>query len=74
MNSTQQKKRHHFVPKAYLKAFTNQRGQVFVYRKDNPGRALPAKPDATQFERYYYTQPLPEGGQDNNTLEDIFGE
>ncbi|EOV0931922.1 DUF4238 domain-containing protein [Pseudomonas aeruginosa] len=74
MNSTQQKKRHHFVPKAYLKAFTNQRGQVFVYRKDNPGRALPAKPDATQFERYYYSQPLPEGGQDNNTLEDIFGE
>ncbi|MBF8747638.1 DUF4238 domain-containing protein [Pseudomonas monteilii] len=74
MNSTQQKKRHHFVPKAYLKAFTNQRGQVFVYRKDNPGRALPAKPDTTQFERYYYSQPLPAGGQDNNTLEDIFSE
>ncbi len=73
-NSIQQKKRHHFVPKAYLKAFANKDGQVLVYRKDNPGRALPAKPDTTQFERYYYSQPLPEGGQDNNTLEDIFCE
>ena len=74
MNSTQQKKRHHFVPKAYLKAFANQGGQVLVYRKDNPGRALPARPDTTQFERYYYSQPLPEGGHDNNALEDIFCE
>lgn len=23
-------------------------------------------------ERYYYSQPLPEGGHDNNTLEDFF--
>jgi hypothetical protein len=74
VNCIQQKKRHHFVPKAYLKAFANKDGQVLVYRKDSPGRALPAKPDTTQFERYYYSQPLPEGGQDNNTLEDIFSE
>ena len=74
MNSIQQKKRHHFVPKAYLKAFANEDGQVLVYRKDNPERALLAKPDTTQFERYYYSQPMPEGGQDNNTLEDIFCE
>ena len=29
-------------------------------------------PDATQFRRYYYSQPTPDGGQDNNTLEAFF--
>ena len=28
---------------------------------------------AIAFERYYYSQPLPEGGRDNNTFEDFFG-
>lgn len=67
-----QKKRHHFVPKAYLNAFCNQDGQVFVYRKDDAPRALTLAPDATQFRGYYYSQPTPEGGRDNNTLEDLF--
>jgi hypothetical protein len=39
----------------------------------NPQTALPVRPDAIAFEKYYYSQPLPEGGQDNNTLEDYFG-
>jgi hypothetical protein len=67
-----QKKRHHFVPKAYLKAFCNPRGRVLVYRKDEPQKALPLDPDATQFRNYYYSQPTPNGGQDNNGLEDLF--
>lgn len=68
----QQKKRHHFVPKAYLKAFCNSKGRLFVYRKDNPQEPLRVAPEATQFRRYYYSQPTPDGGQDNNTLEDFF--
>jgi len=68
----QQKRRHHYVPKAYLNAFRDQRGCVLVDRKDKPGKPLHVTPDATQFRRYYYSQPLPEGGTDNNVLEDLF--
>jgi hypothetical protein len=68
----QQAKRHHFVPKAYLNAFCDQRGRLLVYRKDGPPGPLHVAPNATQFRRYYYSQPTPEGGQDNNTLEALF--
>lgn len=66
------KKRHHFVPKAYLRAFANDKGRVLVYRKDEPQKVLAVAPDATAFERYYYSQPTPEGGLDHNRLEDEF--
>jgi hypothetical protein len=48
------------------------RGRLLVYRKDGPPEPIPVVPDATQFRRYYYSQPTPEGGQDNNTLEACF--
>ena len=67
-----QKRRHHFVPKAYLTAFCNEAGRVFVYRKDGDGKPLPMVPDATQHQRDYYSQPKPEGDVDYNTLEDFF--
>lgn len=68
----QQKKRHHYVPKAYLNAFCDDTGRLLVYRKDNPKAPLHVKPDATQFRRYYYSQPTPNRSVDNNTLEDLF--
>lgn len=68
----QQTKRHHFVPKAYLNSFCDEKGKLLVYRKDGPLEPLRAAPDATQFRRYYYSQPSPEGGRDNNTLEAFF--
>lgn len=43
-----------------------------VYRKDDPAKVLYQSPSNTAFQRYYYSQPLPEGGQDNNSLEDLF--
>ena len=67
-----QKKRHHFIPKAYMNSFCNEAGRVLVYRKDGNGKPLPVIPDATQFQGYYYSQPKPEGGMDNNKLEDFF--
>lgn len=67
-----EKKRHHYIPKAYLKAFHDSVDRVLVYRKDNPAEPLHVSPDATQFRRYYYSQTLPSGGTDNNTLEDFF--
>ena len=68
----QQSKRHHFVPKAYLRTFCNDKGRLLVYRKDGPLEPLHVVPDATQFRRYYYSQPTGAGGQDNNSLEALF--
>lgn len=68
----QQTKRHHFVPKAYLNSFCNEKGKLLVYRKEGPPEPLRVAPDATQFQRYYYSQPTPKGDRDNNTLEAFF--
>jgi Protein of unknown function (DUF4238) len=69
-----QKKRHHYIPVAYLNAFTDEGGRLVAYRKDEPQKPLTVRPSEIAFERYYYSQPLPEGGQDNNTIEDGFSE
>jgi hypothetical protein len=66
------KKRHHYVPKAYLRSFCDDTGKVLVYRKDDPSKAIPLSPDNTAFHKYYYSQPTPEGGKDHNALEDFF--
>ncbi len=66
------KKRHHYVPKAYLRFFCDDTGKVLVYRKDDPAKAIPLSPDNTAFHKYYYSQPTPDGGKDHNALEDCF--
>ena len=66
------KKRHHYIPKAYLKSFCDDEGKVLVYRKDNPHKAIPLSPDNTAFHKYYYSQPRPDGEKDHNALEDCF--
>lgn len=68
------KKRHHFVPKAYLKAFCDGDGKVFVYRKDNPNKIIHQNPNNTGFHKYYYSLPAPEGERNNDTLENLFSE
>jgi Protein of unknown function (DUF4238) len=68
------KQRHHYVPIAYLKAFTAPNGRVWAYRKDEPDSPLHLRPAAIAFERYYYSQPLEDGGRDHNTLEDFFSQ
>ena len=68
-----QKKRHHYIPIAYLDRFTDFSDRVFAYRKDDARTPLHVRPNEIAFERYYYSQPLPDGGRDNNRLEDFFG-
>ena len=43
-----------------------------MYSKDKPARPWWTAPDAVAFENYYYSQPTPNGRQDNNRLEDFF--
>ena len=67
-----EKKAHHFVAQTYLDGFCNEAGKVRAYLKDNPAKHWWASPDTVGFENYYYSQPTPDGGQDNNRLEDFF--
>jgi Protein of unknown function (DUF4238) len=69
---TNEKKRHHYIPITYLNNFTDAGGRVFAYRKDAPETPLHLRPSEIAFERYYYSQPLPGGWRDNNSLEDGF--
>jgi Protein of unknown function (DUF4238) len=66
------KKRHHYVPRAYLNFFCNEEGRVRVYRKDDPRKSIQQSPSNVGFHKYHYSQPLPQGGYDHNTLEDTF--
>ena len=68
------KKRHHYVPIAYLNSFRDDEGKVFVYRKDDPKKPFHQKPDKTGFHKYYYSQLLPEGGMNHDALENFFSE
>ncbi|HEV2302028.1 MAG TPA: DUF4238 domain-containing protein [Stellaceae bacterium] len=67
-----QKKRHHYIPITYLNGFTDAAGKIFAYRKDDISKPLHVQPNQIAFERYYYSQPLADGGRDNNSLEDFF--
>ena len=66
------KKRHHYIPKAYLKSFCDETGKVLVYRKDEPSKPVHLLPDNTGFHKYYYSQPKPDGEKDHDVLENFF--
>jgi len=68
------KKRHHYVPKAYLKFFCNEEEKVLIYRKDDPEKPFLQSPNSFGFHKYYYSQPMPEGCKDHNSLENLFSE
>lgn len=68
------KRKHHIVPRCYLKNFAAGDGNIWTYRLDSP-----AKPFSTNYKnvghiRDYYTQPKPGGAIDYNLLENLFDE
>jgi hypothetical protein len=67
-----EKKRHHFIPITYLEGFANHQGRVEVYFADKGGSPQPIAPAQIAFRKFYYSQPTPDGGRDNNILEDLF--
>jgi hypothetical protein len=67
-----EKKKHHYVPVTYLSRFTDDEGFLSVARKTIPSKLIRARPAGVAFRRFYYSQPLPTGGHDNNRLEDMF--
>jgi hypothetical protein len=68
--SAPNKKRHHYVPVSYLARFRDDDGYLYAYRKDDPEKCLRSRPEAIGFQKYYYSQPLPDGGYDHNVFED----
>jgi hypothetical protein len=69
-----EKKRHHFVPVGYLRGFCDEDDKIRAFLKDAPlNDKIHLKPDEIGFENYYYSQPLPDGGRNNNAIEDAFG-
>ena len=71
---TPDKKRHHVVPVTYLKGFVDSSDKLHAYRKDEPTKPLHVIPESIGFRKYYYSQPIPGGGWDHNTLEDFFSD
>jgi hypothetical protein len=66
-------RRHHFISAVYMDGFADDSGRVQVYLCDAPDNPLPPmNPRAIGFERDYYSQKLPGGGQDNHRFEDLW--
>jgi hypothetical protein len=74
MKPMEKKKRHHYVPRTYLRQFCGASGRLHIYRKDAPGTPFHQSPDSAAFRNHYYSQPLPQGGIDSNTLESFFSQ
>jgi Protein of unknown function (DUF4238) len=65
-------RRHHFISAVYMDGFADGLGRVQVYRCEAPDDPHPMNPRAIGFERDYYSQKLPEGGQENHRFEDLW--
>jgi hypothetical protein len=65
-------RRHHFISAVYMDGFADEQGRIQVYRCEAPEDPHPMNPRAIGFERDYYSQKLPEGGQENHRFEDLW--
>lgn len=53
-------RKHHYLPREYLRGFTDQRGGFFVYDK-RADRIFPSSPNAAFFENHLNTVVFPDG-------------
>jgi hypothetical protein len=65
-------KKHHYLPRYYLKGFTDNEGKFFVYDKQ-ADKIFPSSPDASFFENNLNTVTLPSGNS-SDFLETIYSE
>src|ERR1044072_942053 len=65
-------KRHHFVSVTYMSGFADANERVWACRLETPGDSLHLTPASIGFGKYYYSQKLPEGGQENHRFEDLW--
>jgi hypothetical protein len=55
-----------------LRSFCDDKDKLLLYRKDEPSRAITLSVENAALQKYYYSQPTPEGGTDHNSLEGFF--
>jgi Protein of unknown function (DUF4238) len=65
-------KKHHYLPRHYLRGFTNSKGMFFVYDKNN-GNIFPSSPNNAFFENNLNTVTFP-NGDSSDFLEDMYTE
>jgi hypothetical protein len=63
-------RRHHYLPRHYLRGFAGDDGSFFVYDKQN-GAIFPTSPDAAFYENDLNTVILPNGSR-SDFLEDLY--
>ena len=71
----QDKKKHHFVPKSYLKGFAIEKQKSLIWEYDKKYSQISKNPKSVKkicFRDYYYEQITPDG-QKTQMLEDGFG-
>ncbi|WP_189644796.1 DUF4238 domain-containing protein [Luteimonas gilva] len=67
-------KRHHYVPEAYLRAFTDGDGRLTVFRKDAPSTPFRTSPSDVALEQYYYAFTRSDEVRDTDSFEQIFSD
>jgi len=70
MKKEKPSKKHHYLPRHYLRGFTDSDGGFFVYDK-HTGKIFAASPDAAFFENDLNTVELPNGNH-SDFLEDLY--
>ncbi|MFP1133136.1 DUF4238 domain-containing protein [Asticcacaulis sp. W401b] len=70
--SKEEKKRHHFVSDTYMQGFCDE-GLIWSYRMEAPEDPRRLTPNATGFEKFYYSFLQNDGTKDNNSFENRWG-
>lgn len=65
-------KRHHFVSVTYMNGFLDAGGRLHAYRADSPASPLHIPPVSIGYEKFYYSQRMPDGTQENHRFEDLW--
>lgn len=65
-------KKHHFVSVTYMDGFAAD-GRLWAYHDDRPGMPQRVRPSTVGYEKFYYSQKLPDGSRENHRFEDLWG-
>lgn len=65
-------KKHHLVSVTYMDGFAAD-GRVWAYHDDRPDLPQRVRPPTVGYEKFYYSQKLPDGSRENHRFEDLWG-
>jgi hypothetical protein len=72
-HSTDQiKKKHQFISVTYMNGFTGSDGRLWRYLADKPADPQRVAPRSFGYEKFYYSQKMPDGTQENHKFENLW--